>query len=516
MTAPPLRVDAPVEKLRRLQELRRKVASLQELDNARYRTDPVAWARERLGVHLWSKQRELAMSVVNNRRTAVRSSHGVGKSFLAAVLACWWIDVHPPGTAMVISTAPSHDQVHGVLWENIRALHSRGNLPGTVQRSDRWLDDQGRLVGMGRRPPDHADSAFQGYHREHILVILDEAGGIPAWLWTATEAVTTGAKCRVFAVGNPTDNSSNFAQLRNSPIWATDRITTFDTPNFTGEIEDFPPEIRETARHEFPSREWQRDALRDWGEHSSLYQVRVMGEFADRDDGLVPLSWVAQANVRWNAWHDKGEPEVGGPRIISCDVAWLGEDMTAIAVREADVIRRVHRYAKMDTVQTTALVEAELEFPASKAIVDVVGVGAGVVDQLRAHRRPVTPFNGSAASTRRDVTGQWRFVNRRVEALYNLRELLDPSKGATLALPADDTLTADITTPTYGPRTGGKIWVESKDEIRKRLARSPDVGDAVAMAMWLNPTSGRGDWEERRSRRARAVAHAGAQFTGSW
>lgn len=510
MNAPALRVDAPVEKLQRLKELRRQVATLQDLDNARYRTDPVAWARDRLGVHLWSKQVEVATSVVNNRRTAIRSSHGVGKSFLAAVLACWWIDVHPPGTAMVISTAPSHDQVHGVLWENIRALHTKGNLPGTVQRSDRWVDEQGRLVGMGRRPPDHADSAFQGYHREFILVILDEAGGIPQWLWTATEAITTGAECRVFAVGNPTDNASQFARLRNSPIWKTDRITTFDTPNFTGEIESFPTDLREQARAEFPSKAWQEDALRDWGEQSSLYRVRVLGEFADSDDGLVPLSWVSQSHLRWAAWHDKGEPEVGGPRIISCDVARFGDDMTAIAIREADVIRKVQRYAKMDTVQTTSLVEAELAFPASKSIVDVVGIGSGVVDLLRAHRKPVVAFNGGASATRRDSTGSWGFTRRRSESWYNLRELLDPSRGATLALPDDEGLTADLTTPTYEPRLGAKIHVESKEDIKKRLGRSPDVGDAVAMAMWLNPSTGRGDYGERR--RPRPVSYAGAQF----
>ena len=116
-----------------------------------------------------------------------------------------------------------------MLWEEIRRLHKRGALPGEVQRSDRWLDEQGRLVGLGRRPPDHAESAFQGIHRQFVLVILDEAGGIPAWLWTAAEAITTGEDCRMVAIGNPDDNSSEFARvcLRDQG-WHTIRISAFD------------------------------------------------------------------------------------------------------------------------------------------------------------------------------------------------------------------------------------------------------------------------------------------------
>jgi len=59
--------------------------------------DPIKWAKERCGIHLWSIQQEIAWSVVNRKRTAVQSAHGMGKSFLAATLAAWWVDT-PPGT----------------------------------------------------------------------------------------------------------------------------------------------------------------------------------------------------------------------------------------------------------------------------------------------------------------------------------------------------------------------------------------------------------------------------------
>jgi len=199
----------------------------------RLANDPVTWASERAGVHLWSKQREIAETLAAHKRTAVQSAHGIGKSFLAATLAAWWVDVHPADETMVVTTAPSLDQVHAILWEEIRGLHDRASLSGVVQRTDRWLVG-GRLVGMGRKPPDYSESAFQGIHRRYVLVILDEACGIPAWLWTAVETITTGDDCRIMAIGNPDDpNSHSGSCARDAPA---------------GNISPSPVSIRPTSR----------------------------------------------------------------------------------------------------------------------------------------------------------------------------------------------------------------------------------------------------------------------------
>jgi hypothetical protein len=439
------------------------------------------WAKERLGAHLWSKQREIGESVVAHRRTAVRSAHATGKTFNAAVLTAWWLDTHD--NALVISTAPSHDQVHGQLWEEVRRLHRKARLPGEVQRSDQWLSAAGELIGVGRRPPDHSESSFQGYHRRYVLVILDEAGGIPAWLWTAAESVTTGADCRILAIGNPDDNSSTFATVCGDPGWHSIRISAYDSPNLTGE--DVPNELR----HVLVSREWVEDKRDRWGETNPLYISKVLGEFADSEDGLIPLSWVAAAQQRWRDWADAGRPDQPGPKIVGVDVARFGTDKTCLAIRRGDVIPSVTRYAKLDTTQVTSLVAAELaEHSQARAIVDDIGVGGGVVDQLRAARRPVVPFTASAATGRRDVTGSWSFPNVRSAAWWHMRELLDPALGATIALPLDDELAAELTAPQWEPAAGSKIVVESKDSMKKRLGRSTDTADAVVQAFWHGPT----------------------------
>jgi hypothetical protein len=457
-------------------------------------------------VHLWSKQREIAQSVMRNRATAVQSCHASGKSFNAALLSVFWIDVHPPGEAIVVTTAPTYEQVHSILWEEIRAHHRRvPNLPGTVQRSDRWLLDDGTLVGMGRRPPDHNETAFSGIHKKYVLVILDEAGGVPAWLWTAAEAITTGPECRLLAIGNPDVPGSEFHRVCESdPGWHHLKVSAFDTPAFTDE--DVPRELLDVL----VSPSWVADKKLRWGEQNPLYIAKVLGEFADSEDGLIPLSWVRAAHARWHEWHDgnqerrrlgHGPVEPPGRRVFGVDVARFGTDQTAIATRQGHIVMQVEKWPKLDTTQTTGIVQAKLRsHPQSHAVVDVVGVGAGVVDQLRRAGASVSAFNGAKSTRRYDSTGSWRFNSLRSASWYNLRELLDPALDTQLALPPDDDLTADLVTPRYEPRSGGILMVEPKDAQKARSGRSPDAGDAVAMACWS-------DTPERESELDEPAAH---------
>lgn len=476
----------------------------------RWAADPVAWVRERLGEDVWSVQAQVMRAVATHRLVTVQSSHGIGKTHLASRLICWFLDTHPLDDTMVVTTAPTSHQVRAVLWRYVRQAHEKGRMPGFITQSQvpEWKID-GNLVAFGRRPADHQQSAFQGQHAEHMLIVLDEAGGIPKWLWDASDSLMTGSDQHLLAIGNPDNSSSHFYTVcTTEPGWHRMRVSSFDTPAFTGE-----PVTEEMAAR-LVTREWVQDKQERWGEQSPLYRAKVLGEFVDSEDGLIPLSWVRAANARWHTWHETGAREVGGRRIIGVDVARYGEDATALAVREGDVIREIKTWHRMATTDTTELVETELLFPRSLAVVDVIGVGAGVVDQLRKRRCSVVAYNAAAATKRRDSTGQWRFRNVRGASYWNLRELLDPAAGATLALPEDDELTAELCAIQWSIGTGNTLLVEAKDDIRKRIGRSTDRADAVAMAFWHNPTTGRierdNDGERIPPRRPRAVAYADA------
>lgn len=441
---------------------------------------PTEWADRRC-ITLWSRQREIADAVVGNRRVAVQSAHSTGKSFLAGMLAAWWIDTHPIGEALVMTTAPSHPQVHGVLWHEIRQLHARLGLPGEVMQTDSWKV-AGQQVGLGRRPHDYAEDAFQGFHRRYVLVILDEAAGIPAWLWTAAEAITANQHCRIMAIGNPTAPSSEFARVcRPDSGWHAVRVSAFDTPSFTGE--PVPSRLAELL----VSPTWVEDRRKQWGEDSPLWISRVEGRFPSVDRfSVIQLSWVEQAIARHRDWVADGRPEQAGPRalpVLGVDPARFGPDDTVVALRTGDVVQSLERWHGLDTTEVADRVRNRLT-PGARTVIDAIGLGSGVYDQLRREGANVHAFNASDRTTARDASGMWGFNQTRSAAWWHLRELLDPSNGGSLALPDDDMLTTDLIAPSWRELAGGKLQVESKDDIRKRLGRSTDAGDAVAMSCW--------------------------------
>lgn len=479
-------------------------------NKALWARDPVAWLHDRMGEHAWSKQAEVMHSVADNVRTAVPSCHGVGKSHGASRTGLWWIDTaESVEDRFLVTTAPSWPQVKTILWRYMRQGHRERTLHGQVVKpklvgdilqNAEWKID-GDIVGYGRKPADRDETGFQGIHAsEGVLIVLDEACGVPAQLFVAADALATNETSRVLAIGNPDDNSSHFAAVCQRPDegWNVIPISAFDSPNLSGERvcscgEQLPDRMLRALVRAW----WVRDKQLRWGETNPLYIAKVLGQFADAEDGLIPLSWVRAAHARWHQWQDRRADspvkiDPPGRLMYGVDVAWLGEDKTAIAPRQGDIVNpdgqdKIERHAREDTTQTTGRVQAKIRaHPQAHVVVDVVGVGAGVYDQLSRAGASVSAFNGAKPTQRRDSTGEWKFPNVRSAAWWNLRELLDPAMGATLALPPDDDLTADLTTPKWEPRAGGVIVVESKDDIRRRLGHSPDAGDAVAEVCWVD------------------------------
>ena len=250
-----------------------------------YQSDPVGFVRDVLGESLWSKQREVAESTRDNRHTLVPSSHDTGKSFIASRVAAWWLSVHKPGEAFVVTSAPSFAQVRAILWREIGRAHKKGNLPGRTNQTEWHID--GEIVAYGRKPADYDEDAFQGIHSRYVLVILDEACGIPASLWTAAETITTNENCRVLAIGNPDTPLSEFKRKTESPIWHTIHIDGLLSPNFTGEIIHEDPEQDAIIKESLLSEVWVNERREEWGEDSPLWLSKVRGRFPLVPEGVV-------------------------------------------------------------------------------------------------------------------------------------------------------------------------------------------------------------------------------------
>jgi hypothetical protein len=487
-----------------------------------HKEDRSDWVQRKLKAHLWSGQRKVSESIKRNRYTVVPSSHGTGKSFFAAATACEWIDTHDVGDAFVVSTAPTSPQVTAILWRYIERMHRKGQLQGQINmgRIPEWKIGK-QLVGYGRKPADYDEAGFQGIHELYPLIIIDEAAGIPSQLWVAIDALATNENARVLAIGNPDDANSTFAAMcMPGSGWNIIRLDGLKSPNFseqevkavsglanTGDLYTYMVENNVAFSEEKVPYElsqllvsplWVAERMIRWGvtrdvtgswQTSPLWESRVRAQFPADMSGasVIPLAWVQAAVDRWRSWKEQGELTPTA-RVISCDVARFGEDETVICERSGYVVISLDRYAQQDT-QTTALrIKRRMEVrSASLAIVDVIGIGGGVVDRLREEQVDVASYNASASTDMMDTMGEFSFPNVRSAAWWNLRQLLDPSDPTTkLALPDDEQLIAELTAPRWRVASGAKITVEPKDETKKRIRRSPDSADAVVMSLWYH------------------------------
>lgn len=494
-----------------------------------YTRRPAEWIADKPKEYAWDVQRAIAESVRDNRYTAVPSCHESGKSWIASRISAWWVDSHPVGSAMVVTTAPTAAQVSSILWQEIGQVHDNAGLLGRITSAGYPIWKIGtREVGIGRKPADHQQSAFQGLHREFMLVVIDEACGVPKHLYDAIDSLIANENGRVLAIGNPDDPGAHFFRVcQPGEGWNVIQIDALRTPNFTAErvanypltrqlmeaeqipyaTEDVPVKLRpmlidpswvEERIHSFAgvgrSETPDDDALIRRTSSSSLFAAKVRGVFPSSSaTGIIPLGWVQQAVNRWKDWQNDGMPDVLGRRVVGVDVArGTGEgDESCLAIRQGNVVRELVLFRNDDTTETANKAALYLNHPQAMTVVDVIGIGAGVYDLLRKWNQTgritasCIPFNAAAQSNRRDRLGQFIFRNDRAAAWWNFRELLDPSRGSQIALPDDEMLMQELTAPGYDHYVGGRIKVEEKDEIRKRIGRSTDRADAVIQAFWV-------------------------------
>ncbi|MDN3056860.1 hypothetical protein PH213_20360 [Streptomyces sp. SRF1] len=459
----------------------------------RYLHRPAAWAREVID---WGQtggvtpyQGDILTALPKHRRVAVRGPHGLGKTGLASWTVLWFATTREAAGYdwKVLTTASAWRHLSVYLWPEIHkwARRIRWDVLGRPPFSElsELLTLNLKLVHGAATPvASNKPELIEGAHADSLLYLIDEAKVVPDGTWDAIEGAFSGGRddglpeAFALAISTPGPPTGRFYEIhRRAPgleDWWVKHVTL--------------PEAVAAGRI---SPEWAEQRARQWGTDSAVYANRVLGEFhASDEDSVIPLAWVEAAVERWHEWDAAGRPPVEGRHVLGVDVARAGGDSTVIAHRHGLLIAALETHDREDTMQTTARVQAAIgdEDGAAVPVVDSIGVGGGVVDRLRELGAPVLAYTGAAKTKARTRDGEWGFANVRSAAYWRLRELLDPAFGAELALPPDDELLADLTTPTWDVTTGvpPRIRVEPKEDVVARLGRSPDRGDAVAMAMW--------------------------------
>ena len=456
--------------------------------------DPAGWARFN-GIFLWSLQVEIAHSVDVNKRTVVQSGAGIGKSLSAAVVICRWIATHPVDEVYVWTTAPGGDQVGAILWREIRKLHARLKLPGRVTLDNKWWIGNA-LVASGRKPADKAAGADedpdtgQGFHARYLLVVLDDAGGLQEWLWTAAENITTGDDCRILVTGNPDHSGSRFAKVCDGhPLWTHFKASVFDSPNFTGE------EVPEELSRVLTNRQWVQDRRDDWGEDDPRYKSKVLAEFpADHPDQVVSAAALAECSF--------AEPRAAAelaPVSLGVDVG-AGSDLTV--VRERRGVKAGRRWAlKSDDPEKAAalVVDAARESGAASVQVDANGVGWALCGLIRVGLRAAGLGHVTVHAVMVGEASSLPLVygNLRAELWFVIARDGSRRREWDLSAMGDSEKTlAELKLPHWRKDAKGRIFIESKDDIRARTGgKSPDDADALLLAYYV-PRDGQGAfWE---------------------
>ena len=369
----------------------------------------------------------------------------------------------------------------------------------------------GRQVEFGSCNVIGDEKKYQG--RPHDFVGFDEITHfaesqfrfLMGWLRTTTE----GQRCRVICSGNPPTDAEGEWIIK---FWAPWLDKTHPNPAEPGELrwyavidgEDKPVEngnpfvhngelIKPQSRTFIPSHVEDNPFLMSQGYQAQLQALpeplrsqMLKGDFsagkADNVFQVIPTGWVEQAQARWTP-----EGKSGPMDSLGADVARGGDDKTQLAPRYGTWYDYLKSFPGSDTPngQIVAGLIMSIVRDAAPIHIDIGGVGGSPYDFLNENGVQVIGINNAETDRSKDqfdiASGQIRFRNNRSFLMWRFRESLEPGKGQNIALPPDSELKADLCAPRWKLTAGG-ILIESKDEIKKRIGRSPDKGDAVILA----------------------------------
>ncbi len=200
-----------------------------------------------------------------------------------------------------------------------------------------------------------------------------------------------------------------------------------------------------------------------------IYRQEFLCDFsAEADNVLIPIDLVSAACARTI----REDELLGAPRVLGVDVARFGDDRSVIVKRAGLGCYMPKIVSKTDNMTLAGMVAAEINRWKPDAVFIDAGRGEGVIDRLRQVGHKVQEVNFGGKPTESGM-----YHNKRTEMWDKLRAWLEQGG----VLPKLQEIKADLTTPTYDFDAANRMRLESKEDIKERLGRSPDIGDALAL-----------------------------------
>lgn len=466
-------------------------------------------------------QRAALRTIAQNKRVAISACHDVGKSFLLGRVVPWFASCFP--YSKIITTAPTFNQVKNILWSEIRSAHARSKYPlgGRLNLTDWHLSQDGDWFALGFTPRNELNSdgggqgtqsTFQGFHAPHVLVVFDEATGVPHNIWTMAEGLMTSANVKWVCIGNPTSRNSQFYKCFTNRAWTKVHLSCFDSPNFSANgitnktqlmaevdlcrgLNDDSLQKRldsyKVVQPHLLVLDWAVERILDWGVDHPLTVSKILGEFPKAGDNtLIGLDQVEES---FNRLYHPTESDL---KCLGVDVARFGTDSTVLTGLHG--ARQFHheKLVKRDTMQVAGRAIVLIrEHAYNVVVVDETGLGAGVVDALNEAQREgripkhvkvigvqfgARPFEKSdkdMTSRERDEAAKYANLKAR------LFGLLQEAMRTDMQLTTEDAYLEELPTIMYSFDSKGRMVIESKDDYKKRTGRgSPDSADSLALA----------------------------------
>jgi hypothetical protein len=499
--------------------------------------DWCVFAREVLGVTLDEEQEAILRSVQHNPKTIVKSGTARGKDFISAVACVCFLYLTPEwneqgeltGNTKVAMTAPTGRQVENIMYPEVEKLvisaRARGfALPGRLVGNDIRMTEKSWFL-TGFKADDNATEAWTGFHAVNVMFAVTEASGIDEAIFNAIEGNLQG-NSRLLLVFNDNTGTGYAANAMKKPGWAKFRLDSLNAPNVKERRMIIPGQV---------DWQWVNDRVRDWcqvinptdfleeegdfwweNDHgrlcyrpNDLFRVKVRGMAPKVSSGaLIPEEWIRLAQKRWQ------EQQVNGwklpmPLRIGVDVAGMGRDSSAFVPRRAHyvaLIEMIHSGGQANHMEVAGrvahLINSNTDAfsgATAQAFIDTIGEGAGVYSRGEELIKEGKLPKGSVHSVKfseganwngqelKDVTGQYTFLNMRAYLYWAIRDWLNPAAKVPAMLPPDEELSQELMETRWFFRSNGAIQIEAKEDIQKRIGRSPDKADGLANTFYPVP-----------------------------
>lgn len=477
--------------------------SLGKADNLSiYKFNPIDFAQKYLGYVLTPDQKTILTALTNENEVNVQSSHGQGKTFLAAITVLWWLFCWH---GIAVTTAPNGRQVKDLLWSEIRKLHGqhKDKLGGdclTLQL--KYLPDSW-AIGFSAENTD--ENGSQGYHAENLLIIEDEACGISEAVDNGLVSCLTGSNNKILRIGNPVEPQTPFEghckrKVIKLPAWSHPNVNWAYILKSDG-IHRLRKKVKEaiyredgtlksesewgvfsgrTVVHGAVSIRWIETIRETKTEASPYWLSRVEAEFpGDSESSLVSRELFKAARARYDANPDYWDElanlylwrhgvDVGDGLDPHACVSWRGSVLYAAEEHQTFGDRR-------DTARCVKWIKGKLQAGTGQAIIDRTGVGAGTLSGLLEDGQDAV---GVAWSESADDPKSYR--NLKAEQCWKLRLALQDGHAAIAPLGEyEDRLAEELAAIHYTEDLDEKIVIEAKKLTKVRLKRSPNLADAT-------------------------------------